>query len=402
MPILSNLAARQMLLAAQGLLHPPAHPAAPEDVKKTILQLSALQIDTINVVARSPYLVLWSRLGNYEPSWLDDLLASQSIFEYWSHAACFLPVEDYPLYRRMMLDKAVGGSTVKDWFRQNQALMDSVLEQVRTNGPVRSSDFEQSQKPAGGWWNWKAEKIALEHLLTLGELMIARREKFQRVYDLRERVLPTWKDESAPAYEQIFRQLILKSVKAMGISQAAWVPDYFHLPKREVADYLSDLITRGELFPVEVEGWKTPGLVHPDNFVLLEQASTGVLQPEKTTFLSPFDSLIWDRTRTRAVFDFNYSIECYLPVEKRVYGYFSMPILYRDRLVGRLSPKAHRKEKILEIKSFHLEPGVTLDEEMLADITRELKSFATWNKTPTVQISQSNPPEAAEIISRFL
>src|SRR5215210_2314672 len=175
-----------MLLAAQGLNSAPKR-ATKGDVREIIRRMGVLQIDSIAVVARSPYLVLWSRLGSYEPRWLDELLAEGALFEYWSHAACFIPIEDYGLYRRLMLE---GSEKTRAWFSTHPDEVRRVLARVREGGPVRSAEFARADGRAGGWWEWKPEKRALEHLFAAGELMISRRDpNFHRVYDLRERVL---------------------------------------------------------------------------------------------------------------------------------------------------------------------------------------------------------------------
>jgi uncharacterized protein YcaQ len=167
--------------------------------------MGALQIDTINVVARSPYLVLWSRLGAYDPKWLDELLTEGAIFEYWSHEACFLPVEDFALYRHRMLNaESLGWKYSRAWVEAHRAEIERLLEYIRERGPVRSIDFERRDGKAGGWWEWKTEKRALETLFTAGELMIARRQNFQRVYDLRERVLPSWDDRQRALGQRLF------------------------------------------------------------------------------------------------------------------------------------------------------------------------------------------------------
>src|SRR4028118_900468 len=189
-----------MLLAAQGLVSPPERPAEKGDVLGAIRRIGVLQIDSISVVARSPYLVLWSRLGSYEPRWLDELLAEGRLFEGWAHAACFVPIEDYGLYRRFMLE---GGEKSRAWFSAHPGEVRRVLERIRQGGPVRSAEFARTDGKAGGWWEWKPEKRALEHLFAAGELMISRRDpNFHRVYDLRERVLekalPDWQDGLAP------------------------------------------------------------------------------------------------------------------------------------------------------------------------------------------------------------
>src|SRR5918997_2095815 len=203
----SREAARSLLLAAQGLADPPEPPATKGDVVETVRKMGVLQIDSIAVVARSPYLVLWSRLGAYEPSWLDELLADGVLFEYWSHAACFVPIEDYGLYRRFMLE---GSEKSRAWFTAHPEEVRRVLERVRQGGPVRSAEFERADGRAGGWWEWKPEKRALEHLFAAGGLMISRRDpNFHRVYDLRERVLeralPGREDGLPPTQEEARR-----------------------------------------------------------------------------------------------------------------------------------------------------------------------------------------------------
>src|SRR5437763_6545766 len=225
---LTQTEARTLLLAAQGLHQLPDHPATKADVLATIQRMNSLQIDTIHVVARSPYLVLWSRLGAYQPRWLDEWLAEGKLFEYWSHAACFLPIEDYPLYRNRMLNaECMGWKYSRAWVKAHQKEVKGLLAFIREHGPVRSSDFARTDGKAGGWWEWKTEKRALEMLFTAGELMIARRHNFQRIYDLREHVLPTWHDDKLPPVEEARRVLALKAVRALGVTTARWVADYF-------------------------------------------------------------------------------------------------------------------------------------------------------------------------------
>src|SRR5690606_28460614 len=195
MKTLSQDAVRGLMIAAQGLHDDPKPTATKDSVRAIIRQMHVLQIDTIHVIARSPYLVLWSRLGDYNPRWLEELHAEGALFEYWSHAACFLPIEDYALYRRFMLDRMSGNEKYwVRWMKEHVVLADQLMAQIRDNGPVRSSDFERTDGKKSGWWNWKDEKAALEGLWTKGDLMVAKRHNFQRVYDLRERVLPDWED----------------------------------------------------------------------------------------------------------------------------------------------------------------------------------------------------------------
>lgn len=377
---------RNLQLAVQGLLTPPPAPAAKPDVLAAVRRMGVLQIDTIQVVARSPYLVLFSRLGEYDPAWLDEHLAEGCLFEHWSHAACFAPVEDYPLLRRFMLDGGPGWMGARPWIEAHRELVESILARIRAEGGLRSADFE-AKKPAGGWWAWKDEKIALEVLFITGELMVARREKFQRVYDLPERVLPGWDQFPVPPAEEVRRELVLRSVEKLGAARPGWVADYYRLPKNGTPALLRALAAQGELIECAVEGWDGPVYVHPNNAGLLAQAQNGELRPSYTTLLSPFDPLTWDRARARELFDFDYVIECYTPAAKRRYGYFSLPVLRRGALVARLDAKAHRREGRFEVRSLHFEPGVALDDELRADVTAAVQRCADWHRTPIVEYS---------------
>jgi uncharacterized protein YcaQ len=276
-----------------------------------------------------------------------------------------------------------------------------VLAYIREHGAARSSDFERIDGKQSGWFNWKPEKKALEALHTTGVLMTARRHNFQRVYDLRERVLqralPGWDDSQAPPLEEVKRVLALKAVRALGVTRWEWVPDYFRTAKAGVEKLLSGLAEAGELMTVEVEGWKKPGYVHPDNAAWAEAAAAGKLPLTLTTLLSPFDPLVWDRARCKAMFDFDYRIECYTPEARRRYGYFTLPILRRGLLIGRLDAKAHRKEGLFEVRALHLEPGVGVkpDEGLIEDVACALLECAEWHKTPEVVVRQSDPPNLA-------
>lgn len=391
---LSLAHARAVMLAAQGLDRRPRRRARKADVLAAIRRMGALQIDTIHVVARSPYLVLWSRLGAYDPAWLDQLLAQGKIFEYWSHEACFLPIEDFPLYRHRMLDRSWAG------WRYAHALMEKhpddvarLLARVREHGPVRSSDFEREEK-GGTWWDWKPEKRMLEGLFTAGELMIARRERFQRIYDLRERVLPGWDDARLPAPDEVQRTLAASAVRALGIAQARWVADYFRMDRTSTRALPPRMAEEGSLLEVAVEGWKEPAYVHPDHLPTVEAAIAGKIRPTLTTLLSPFDPLVWDRARGREMFGFDYRLECYTPAPKRVHGYFVLPILRRGALIGRLDAKAHRAEGVFEVRALFFEPGVRITERAMADVAGALHECAAWHGTPRVVIRASDPPEA--------
>lgn len=397
--------ARTLHLAAQGLLQSRRKKAAKADVLAAIRQMGVLQIDTIHVVARSPYLVLWSRLGDYPQSWLEQLLAEGALFEYWAHEACFVPIEDYGLYRPRMLDPAAMGwkYSVKWMDEQGQAVA-AVLEHIRVNGAVRSADFERTDGKAGGWWSWKPEKRSLEVLFTSGVLMIAKRHQFQRYYDLAERVLPGWDDVQLPSEQQVRRSLLLASVKALGLARASWISDYFRTrqPRASLLQDLQALVEEGALLRCQVAGWDDPVYVHADHAALARTAAEGRLSPTLTTILSPFDPVVWDRRRALELFGFDYRLECYTPAEKRQYGYFTLPILRRGALVGRIDAKAHRAQGRFEIKSLALEDGVRMSARLVHDVAGAVQRLANWHACPQVDVTQSQPAAFGALLAAAL
>ena len=400
---LTQPAARALMTAALGLDRRPPRPAVKADVLAAIRRLGALQIDTIHVVARSPYLALFSRLGHYDARWLDALLAEGALFEYWSHEASFLPIEDFPLYRhRMLAAHTLGWRYSQEWLEAHQAEIQHVRERIHSEGPLRAADFTRKGGPGNGWWDWKPEKIALETLFARGELMIARRHNFQRVYDLRERVLPGWDDSRAPSPEEAQRLLLCRAVRALGVATALWAAEYFRIRKEEALPLLPALAAEGRLLAVQVEGWDEPAYLHPERLSLAEAAAAGALRPELTTLLSPFDPLVANRQRASTVFGFDFALECYLPATKRRYGYFTLPVLRRGELIGRLDPKAHRKEGLFEVKMLYLEPGVPADEALVADLAQAIAECARWHGTPQVAVRASDPPDLAARVEQAI
>ncbi|HTN51024.1 MAG TPA: crosslink repair DNA glycosylase YcaQ family protein [Anaeromyxobacter sp.] len=388
---LTSAQARTLHLAAQGLLERPARPATRDDVRAAVARMSLLQIDTIHVVARSPYLVLFSRIGDYEPAWLDELVASTALFEVWAHEACIAPIEDYGLHRRSL-------ETREHWFvnrarrllrRQGEG-MRALLEQVRANGPVKAADFEGRRRSRSGWWGWKREKAWLEAWLALGELMVARREGFQRVYDLATRVYPA-AVAPLPSRAEAERALVERAVRSLGVTRARWVHDYFRTRPRLGDADLRPLVEDGTLVEATVAGWPGPAYVHRDRLALAERVAAGGLRPTRTALLSPFDPVVWDRERARELFGFDYRLECYTPAPRRRYGYFALPILRRGALVGRLDAKAHRAEGRFEIRALHLEEGIRVGEGLLLDLARAVGACARWHRTPEVQVRRTAP-----------
>lgn len=390
-------AARTLHLAAQGLLTPPRRKAVKADVIAAIRRMAQLQIDTIHVVARSPYFVLFSRLGPYESQWLDEHLAEGRLFEYWSHEACFVPIEDYGLLRHRMLDPhGMGWKYSADWHRRHRKEIDKLLAHVRDAGPVRAADFMRAKGKGNGWWDWKPEKRHLETLFTLGKLMVVERRNFHRVYDVAERVLPEWDDaRDLPVPEQVQDALVARTCAALGVARADWIADYYRLERRKYQEELHALADRGALRVLRVEGWKEDVFVPSELEALIDDAAQGRLRSSVTTLLSPFDPVVWDRKRASKLFDFDYAIECYTPAPKRKYGYFCLPILHRGRLIGRIDAKAHRSSGVFELKSVHLEPEVRVGTALLKDLRRAIARCAQWHGTPELVIGHA-PRELAE------
>lgn len=364
------------------------------DVAATVQRMALLQIDTIHVVSRSPYLVLHSRLGNYPRQWLEDTLAAGHVFETWAHEACFAPVDDLHAHR------AYNRHARRHWGLANaeknhvthRPHMDKLLEHIRMNGPVKSSDFERVDGKGGAWWGWKDEKRWLEALFALGELMIARRENFHRVYDLTERVAPQCVQPcDVPEVSALQTLWIEKAVTALGVTQARWINDYFRTKPRIKDADLDALVDAGTLLRVVVQGWDAPGYVHASHSALLKKARAGKLDATHTALLSPFDPVVWDRERASTLFGFDYRLECYTPEDKRVYGYFVLPILCRGELIGRLDAKAHRAEGVLEIKALYAQPGLRWTDAQVMDVARAIADSAAWHDTPKVRIATTQP-----------
>lgn len=396
--------ARAISVIAQGLDERPGRKATKEQVIEVIRRIGCLQIDTISVVARSHYLVLWSRLGNYDQQALDELhYPDRQIFEYWGHAASFLPIELYPYMRRKMLKRR---EDPHDWTVENADVLEQVVEAIRQNGPIHSGHFERPNKElkveAWSWYGGKPTNVALDVLWLDGTLGIDRRVNFQRYYDLNERIFPELHNAELPDEAEEHRVLATKAVEAMGVALPTWLNDYYRTywgvrghnsPKPTII--LDRLVASGLLFPVEVDGLGT-AYVAESNRCILEDVRRG-RRPTRTVFLSPFDSLIWDRSRTAQLFDFEYRIECYTPAAKRIYGYFTLPILDRGRLIGRLDPKVDRKTQIFQVKALHLEPGIRMSNALARRILKTVRDFARFHEA-TVSVIEAGPPE---LIGRY-
>lgn len=387
LPHLSLADARNLHLAAQGLLNKPRRQASLEDIPATISRMSLLQIDTINIVARSPYLVLFSRLGNYPAQWLDESLARGELMEYWAHEACFMPRSDFRLIRHRMLAPEKMGWKYKDaWMQEHEAEIAQLIQHIHDKGPVRSADFEHPRKGASGWWEWKPHKRHLEGLFTAGKVMVIERRNFQRVYDLTHRVMPDWDDER-DLVSQTEAEIIMldNSARSLGIFREQWLADYYRLKRPALAAWREARAEQQQIIAVHVE--KLGNLwLHDDLLPLLERALAGKLTATHSAVLSPFDPVVWDRKRAEQLFDFSYRLECYTPAPKRQYGYFVLPLLHRGQLVGRMDAKMHRQTGILEVISLWLQEGIKPTTMLQKGLRQAITDFASWQQATRVTL----------------
>ncbi len=405
-------ALRALALHCQQLDAPNGSEAAPsrDSLYETVNAIGGLQIDTLQRVARAQTLTLWSRRGTYPAPLLEDLAynpADRKLFEGWYHAACYLPISEYryqiPRHRKT---REAGHAWYVEWNRspENRALAEAVLARIRAEGGLRVRDFENPAQKRGSWWDWKPAKIALEYLYASGKLEIANRVNFQRVYDLPERVLPPGLDLTEPSPAERDRFWVLRGAKALGIGLPRNPGDYTWMNISRSRPLVRELLAAGEL--LEIEGETVSGaqklILHRDNLPLLERAASGEIQPQRTTFLNPWDNFWWAQQRDEVLWGFEHLIEAYLPAPKRKFGYYLMPILHHERLVGRLDPKLERKSGLLRLESLHLEPGVAADEELTRGVALALRDFMKFHRASDVHIASSNPPEFGEKIERLL
>ncbi len=382
MSLLNKL--KRIALDRQGLLRSEHFGRGKGAVLRAVEQLGYVQIDTISVVARAHHHVLWSRIGNYQPVFLQRLVGERKLFEYWFHAAAWLPMRDY----RYALPRMRKMNGERDWFPDsNKKLQREILHRVAAEGPLRARDFEDPAHKSDGWWEWKPAKQALEQLFMQGELMVSGREGFQKIYDLPERVLPGWVDTRVPDLDEYARHLVDTSLRAHGFASLKSMA-YLRKGKAlraairsEIENRLADRL----LLCTEI---RDGAEIYIDPELLESRAPRTAAQ---VRILSPFDNSLIQRERARLLFGFDYQIECYLPSEKRKYGYFCLPLLYRDGFAGRIDCKAHRAGGMFEVKSLHVESRV--DDGFAAALADALQDFAGFNGCDRIQLNETSPPE---------
>ena len=372
---LSASEVRAIAVSAQGFGGKDLAGLSTRNMLATIRHLGLLQLDSVNVLVRSHYLPLFSRLGAYDTATLDGMAGKgpRKLFEYWGHEASLIPVEYQPLFRWRMEEARAGRGV---WAgpsriaREKPDFIKAVLEEIGERGPIGAGELSQGGKSTGNWWGWSEGKRALEYLFWTGQLTSAGRRGFERLYDLPERVLPKKVLQAAsPKREDAQRNLVDIAARAFGVATEADLRDYFRLPLADAKARTRELVDLNVLLPVSVEGWKHQAYMHRD--VSAPRAD------ETQALLSPFDSLIWFRQRTDRLFGFHYRLAFYTPKHKRKHGYYVMPFLLGDRLVARVDLKSDRKLGKLLVQTGHAEAG---EKESLvaAALKTELNSLAAW------------------------
>jgi uncharacterized protein YcaQ len=374
---LTQAAARRIALAAQGFAEQRPARANAGHFDRMLRRLQVLQIDSVNVLARSHYLPGFARLGAYAPSILEQAAWSQGkrrrLFEYWGHEASLLPLELHPWFRWRMADAAAGKgiySGLAKFGRDNRAFCDAVLREIEQRGAMGAGELEDGGKGAGGWWGWSRGKMAVEWLFWAGLITTRTRRGFERIYDLPERALPAAVlARPTPPKDEAIRHLLALSACAMGIGTAAELRDYFRLPVEGFRVHLAALVEEGLLLPAEVQGLRPQHFVHRD--------ARRPRKVEAQALLSPFDNLVWERDRTERLFDFFYRLEIYTPGPKRKHGYYVLPFLLGEALPARVCLKADRAAGVLKVNTAHLQPGHDAG-AVAAPLAEELGRMAGW------------------------
>lgn len=364
---ISNEEARHLMLVNQGLVN-NFFGTKKAGTLHVIEHLGYIQIDTISVVERAHHHTIWTRVNDYKKNYLEELLEEKKVFEYWSHAAAFLPMRDY---RFSLIRKNRFLTGEKKWYLNKKGTK-LVYDRIVAEGPLQSKDFEEKKKKQG-WWEWKESKQALEQLFMEGRLMVAKRQGFQKVYDITERVLPTGVNTILPTEKEYAQYLITKTIRANGLAAENEIGYLRRHAKIAVRNVLHEMEEKGLIIPVKLKGVEEVFYTTQQN---LDRASA-TKASKAVHLLSPFDNCVIQRGRIKRLFDFDYTIECYVPEPKRQYGYFCLPVLYGDTFAGRIDCKAERSEQVLVIKNMFWEKKPT--DKIKAELNKALKKFATFN-----------------------
>jgi len=397
--------AQKFILEKQGLLT--------NSPSKSILEVAKrihnIQIDTISVVARSHDLTVFNRLKQYKEKEIWELQKQKRLFEAYSHALCMMPIEDYPFYnwKTSYYHENEKPTWWSSWINDNKDVIDFVYNSIKKQGALSSKDFKVPQeRKSKGWWNWKKEKRALEHLFYCGKLMIAYRSGFQKFYDLAERVLPSDIEQEPMNLDEIPDYLLRKIFSAYGIGNFVEMKSYisskaskllWNNKQERITSFLEDKANEGILERVQINSIKETHYVLNDDIDNLTKCNEIVVDSMK--LLNPFDNVIRDRPVFLKYWNFDYKLEAYTPPVQRKYGYYLMPILDGHLFIGRLEPKAHRKESILEIKSIYYEDWFKPTKESNKRLALSLSKFADFHKCCKIRLEKSIPTEIRKSLS---
>lgn len=382
-------------LDSQGLTQNTPFGSGKNAVLNALEHLGYIQIDTLSMVERAHHHTLWARIPDFQADDLEELVEERKVFEYWFHAASYLPMQDFRYVLPQMLTIKRGESR---YYNADPKVMEYVTDTIWNEGPKRARDFENESHKAGSWWNWKPAKLALERLFMQGDLMISGRSGMQKTYDLAERVLPSSINTTEPTPLEFAEYLVKTNLRAYGFTTLKQIT---HLRKgndlkNNINKVLQSLLEERLISQVKIEGW-TSAFVRND---ILEK--TFDLKDSNIRLLSPFDNAIIHRDRIKQIFDFDFRLECYTPKEKRQYGYFCLPILFGDQFIGRVDCKAHRKEKKLELIHLHIENS-TIDMQLwLKPFVETIQRFAIFNGCESLVLTKVSPSKLNTVIKKEL
>jgi uncharacterized protein YcaQ len=409
-----------LFIERQHLDRPRGRRLTAGSLSRLAADTGGLQMDSINVVERGHYLTAWSRFGPYDRVAFDRLVYRRRLlFEYFAHVACLVPAEHLGHWRRVMHHHAAERSRWSPWVRKNAHHVRAVEEAIRERGPLGNGDFKQA-RPAGtsGWWNWKPATYALNYLWFAGRIAVHSRVHFQKRYDLIERVLPGARELVPPAAEDFYRWQVRQSLHAMGAATAVDLRMYLTWPPRSAAERrraLDGMLRSGEAVEIAVEGDKARWFALAEDLPALEAAARRRSAARGATLLSPFDSFLWHRERTKRLFGYDYRIEVYTPGHQRVHGYYVLPIYHDGQLIGRLDAKTHRPERRLEVRRVHFEPwlvkgapppaaawGAIEPEAALTGLADSIGSLATFVDAERVTLGRVVPARLRAPLARAL
>ena len=387
---------RRLALAAQGLLQSQPYGRGLAGACKAINHIGYVQIDTISVVERAHHHIFHSRVPKFKPPMTNQMLLEGDIFEYWTHAAAFLPIANF---RFSLPYKHAIKSGQTHWYRtRDKKLMGELLARIRSDGPIRSRDVETSTKKRAGWWDWKPAKKALEQMYMEGDLMVSNREGFQKTYDLTERVLPSHINSQMPSMEEFAAHIVDQQLRCHGLASLKGLTYQRRNTelRKAVKSLVNERLAQRTLEQVQVSSGEV---------FILETGAFERPNPRlnsRMLILSPFDNSVIQRERLKALFQYDYQIECYVPAAKRQYGYFCLPLLYRDEFIGRMDCKAHRKINHLEIKSLHFEQH-NLDEGLvITAFVDAITQFCYFQKCDSVSLTQAHPKHLTQRLQSAL